>query len=143
MFCFISNKFNKQNCPDLLPIFLLYSFAVDRSIKWTESQNILALKRFIKSIILLYSFAVDRFINKWTELQNSLALKRFIESISVSPMFIRKIRMVLHFHTETTHSPCSPKNNKSPPKTSEVGHKFLSVLQTTAQSLRNTDHCCN
>ena len=51
--------------------------------------------------------------------------------------------MVLHFHTETTHSPCSPKNNKSPPKTSEVGHKFLSVLQTTAQSLRNTDHCCN
>ena len=58
-------------------------------------------------------------------------------------MFIRKIRMVLHFHTKTTHSPCSPKNNKSPPKTSEVGHKFLSVLQTTAQSLRNTDHCCN
>ena len=58
-------------------------------------------------------------------------------------MFIRKIRMVLHFHTKTTHSPCSPKNNKSPPKTSEVGHKFLSVLQTTEQSLRNTDDCCN
>ena len=50
-------------------------------------------------------------------------------------MFIRKIRMVLHFHTETTHSPCSQKNNKSPPKTSEVGHKFLSVLQTTAVTI--------
>ena len=33
-----------------------------------------------------------------------------------------------------------PNNNKCPPKTSEIGHKFLSVLQTT-QSLRNTDHC--
>ena len=59
MICFISNNFNNLNCPDLLPIFLLYSFAVDKSIKWTESQNILALKRSIKSIVLLYSFSCE------------------------------------------------------------------------------------